>query len=189
MNDEAAFDLKLVIDRCLAGQQAAVSELVRHYHSLVFGLCFRMLGQRQDAEDATQETFFRVLRNLSQWDSSRRFEPWLLTIAGNRCRTRLAKRMRRPTVALSEHPLDSAVDLPPAGSILEEVQVAMTRLRDEYRAVFTMFHIEHRTYEEIAVELDVPYGTVKTWCHRARRDLAEVLQRRGNMALPIADDL
>ena len=62
-------------------------DLVNRFRGQVFGLCYRMLGQRQDAEDAAQETFVRVLKNLHRWDPARPFEPWLLTIAGNRCRT------------------------------------------------------------------------------------------------------
>ena len=76
-----------LITACLAGDQAAITELVEHYRSQVFGICFRMLGHRQDAEDATQETFLRVLNNLNQWDQQRPFEPWLFAIASNRCRT------------------------------------------------------------------------------------------------------
>ena len=71
-------------------------ELVDQYRSRVFGLCYRMLGQRQDAEDMTQETFIRALKSLSRWDPERDFEPWLLAIAGNRCRTALATRRRKP---------------------------------------------------------------------------------------------
>ena len=76
-----------------------MAEFVDHYKGRVFGLCWRMLGQRQDAEDMAQETFVRALRNLHRWDSERDMEPWLLAIAGNRCRSLLATRMRRPAPA------------------------------------------------------------------------------------------
>lgn len=85
-----------LVRRCLEGDQLAMRALVERYQGQVFGLCYRMLGNRQDAEDATQETFIRVLHSLRRWDSSRAFEPWLLAIAGNRCRTALAARKRRP---------------------------------------------------------------------------------------------
>ncbi len=65
-------------------------DLVELYRDRVFRFCYRMLGQRQDAEDAAQETFVRMLRSLAAWDGRRDFEPWLLGIAGNRCRTLLA---------------------------------------------------------------------------------------------------
>ena len=91
-----AEELSIIVNRCLDGQQSAFSDLIDRLRGRVYGLCYRMLGQREDAEDATQETFLRVARNLHRWDPTRSFEPWLLTIAGNRCRTRLAKLTRRP---------------------------------------------------------------------------------------------
>src|SRR6478609_10741353 len=96
MTTDSADDLRPLIRRCLTGDQGAMLALVERFRGQVFGLCYRMLGQRQDAEDVAQETFVRALRNLSQWDSSREFLPWLLAIAGNRCRSCLSRRMRRP---------------------------------------------------------------------------------------------
>ena len=90
-------DLRTLVKRCLAGDQGSMLALVERFQGQVFGLCYRMLGQRQDAEDAAQETFVRVLKNLHRWDQGRDFQPWLLAIAGNRCRTALAARRRRPT--------------------------------------------------------------------------------------------
>lgn len=181
MTEDAAFDLKRVVDDCLAGQESAVTKLIRRYHALVFSLCFRMLGQRQDAEDATQETFARVVRSLSQWDSSRRFEPWLLTVAGNRCRTKMARRMSRPTPQSLEGDVQERSGSE-TGLILEEVRAALDLLRPEYREAFSLFHIDQRSFEEIGQIMQVPYATAKTWCHRARRELAEILARRGNLA-------
>ncbi|MBL8855243.1 MAG: RNA polymerase sigma factor [Planctomycetaceae bacterium] len=180
MSDDAVFDINGVVAGCLAGRETSIGALVRRYHGLVFSLCFRMLGQRQDAEDATQETFSRVLRSLAQWDSSRRFEPWLLTVAGNRCRTKMAKRQRQVNHVIEEC---GSVEAPrvESGLIFEEVWAGLQHLRDEYREVFVKFHLEHRSFEEIADELKMPYATVKTWCHRARKELADILARRGNL--------
>jgi RNA polymerase sigma-70 factor (ECF subfamily) len=184
MNEEAAFDIKGVVDGCLAGRQTSIVTLVRRYHGLVFSLCLRLLGQRQDAEDATQETFSRVLRSLAQWDSTRRFEPWLLTIAGNRCRTKMAKRQRQVQHVMEDCHAVASPDSP-SGIIVEEVWAGLQQLRDEYRTVFVKFHMEHRSFEEISVELKMPYATVKTWCHRARKELADILARRGNLVQEI----
>ena len=96
-----------------------------------------MLGQREDAEDATQETFLRVVRNLHRWDPTRAFEPWLLTIAGNRCRTRLAKRMRRPSTLTLDYPVeDQSVELARAKLLNEEIDLALKHVRKEYRQAF-----------------------------------------------------
>src|SRR5437773_9623310 len=94
-------DLLALVKRCLAGDQGAMLALVERFRGQVFGLCYRMLGQRQDAEDAAQETFVRVLKNLHRWDSARASQPWLLAIAGNRCRTALAARRKRPASDLA----------------------------------------------------------------------------------------
>lgn len=155
-------------------------ELVDRYKQRVFALCFRMLGQRQDAEDAAQETFVRLLKNLSRWDQGRDFEPWLFTIAANRCRTMLAARKRRPTPQTLVAPIADRTPSPaPARQLSEEVNLALRRLRHEYRQAFVLFHEQELSYEEIAAILNRPLGTVKTWIHRARAELIRILSDRG----------
>ena len=89
-----------------SGDSQATRLLVERFHGIVFGLCFRMLNHRQDAEDVTQETFLRALRAIFGFDAARPIRPWLLEIAANRCRTALALRMRRPKLA----PVSAAED-------------------------------------------------------------------------------
>ncbi|HEY2826588.1 MAG TPA: sigma-70 family RNA polymerase sigma factor [Pirellulales bacterium] len=174
-----ADEVRGLVQRSLAGDQTAMLALVDCYQGQVFGLCYRMLGQRQDAEDMAQETFVRALRSLKQWDSTREFLPWLLAIAGNRCRTCLAQRMRRPsTTSLVESLADRQPDAGRARHLAEEVQQALGRLREEYRLVFLLFHEQELSYAEIGAALNCPLGTVKTWVHRARRELIEMLRKR-----------
>ncbi|HUE72261.1 MAG TPA: sigma-70 family RNA polymerase sigma factor [Pirellulaceae bacterium] len=169
-----------MVKSCLAGDQTAMLALVARFQGQVFGLCYRMLGQRQDAEDAAQETFLRVLRNLHRWDPSRDFEPWLLAIAGNRCRTALASRKRRPNVeVLADRDVDDPSGHGSANHLAEEVELALRDVREEYRQAFVLFHEHELSYGEIAVAMEVPLGTVKTWVHRARRELIERLRSRG----------
>jgi RNA polymerase sigma-70 factor (ECF subfamily) len=176
----ASDDLRSLVKRCLAGQQSAMVELVGQYQGQVFGLCYRMLRQRQDAEDMTQETFTRALRNLQSWDATRDFEPWLLAIAGNRCRTLLAKRQRKPAPqSLIEPIADDRPDISAARQLAEEVALAMKGLRAEYRQAFLLFHEHGLTYAQIGESLDCPLGTVKTWVHRARQEIIEFLLNRG----------
>src|SRR5688500_12791387 len=181
MTTDSADDLRPLIRRCVRGDQAAMLALVERFRGQVFGLCYRMLGQRQDAEDAAQETFVRVLKNLHRWDPTRDFEPWLLAIAGNRCRTALSTRKRRPvgSDAMIEQVPDDAPDLAAARHLAEEVHLALTEVREDYRQAFVLFHEQELSYAEIALAMEVPLGTVKTWVHRARRELIDLLRRRG----------
>lgn len=171
-------DAELVM-ACLRGDAEALRAFVRQHQASVFGVCFRMLGQREDAEDVSQEVFVRAFRSLSKWDRERPLIPWLLTIAANRCRTRLSQRINRPLSAeFVEEPAERDLT---AGrhDLAEELQLALERLRDDYRLCFTLYHQNELSLEEISEIVDKPVGTIKTWLHRARKELAEHLQRRG----------
>ena len=172
--------LHRLVDACLAGDQTAAAGLVNRYRGQVFGLCYRMLGHREDAEDMAQETFVRALRSLRRWDRDRPFEPWLLAIAGNRCRTLLARRRRRPkTHAEVAELADPRPDLAAAKHLAEEIELALEKVREEYRRAFLLFHERHLNYEQISQVLDCPLGTVKTWVHRARKGIVSQLRARG----------
>ena len=157
-----------------------MASLVEHYRGTVFGLCYRMLGHRQDAEDVTQESFVRVFRSLSRWDNQRDFKPWLLAIAGNRCRSMLAIRGRRPMSREVMHDLPDPSETGNAAALLaEEVALALAELREEHRQAFLLFHDQELSYAEIGIALNRPVGTIKTWIHRARRELVRLLRERG----------
>ncbi|MEX0675853.1 MAG: RNA polymerase sigma factor [Pirellulales bacterium] len=173
-------DVRELVDRSLRGDQSAMVELVEQYRGQVFGLCYRMLRHRQDAEDVTQESFVRALKSLRKWDRQRDFLPWLLAIAGNRCRTLLSTRMRQPAASpLVEHLGDNTLAITEANNLAEEVELALGTLRAEYRQAFLLFHQHELSYAEISATLDCPLGTVKTWVHRARRELIARLVKRG----------
>jgi RNA polymerase sigma factor (sigma-70 family) len=163
-----------------AGDVAASGRLVDRYHGVLFGLCMRMLGHRQDAEDVLQETFLRAIRAIRGFDDRKSLRPWLLGIAANRCRTALARRSRLPRNVAVE---DTLCESPPVGigllDLPAEIDRALDRLRPEYREVFLLFHQKGLAYEQIGESLGRPIGTVKTWLHRARAELAAELERRG----------
>lgn len=170
--------LQELVQQCLDGEQKSMMALVERYQGQVFGLCLRMLGHRQDAEDVSQETMVRMLRSLHRCDSNLEFEPWLLAIAGNRCRTALANRAKKPAPTQILEPV-IAPEHPETGQLSEEVTLALQSVRPEYREVFILFHDQQLCYSEIAEIVGRPVGTVKTWIYRARREILEQLARRG----------
>jgi RNA polymerase sigma-70 factor, ECF subfamily len=88
--------------------------------------------------------------------------------------------MRQPaTSSLVEHLSDDAVEIREAENLAEEVELALSHLRAEYRQAFLLFHQHEMSYSQISVTLDCPLGTVKTWVHRARRELIAQLKDRG----------
>ncbi|MCS7022162.1 MAG: RNA polymerase sigma factor [Gemmataceae bacterium] len=168
-----------LIYRCLRGDPAACGELVSCYQGIVYRLCRRLLGCPHDAEDVTQEVFLRVFRSLHRWDGRRPFRPWLVGIAVNRCRTWLRRRVHQPQLAdfLAERadprPQDETRELQTV------LQQTLSRLRAEYRQVFLLFHEQGQTYEQIALTLQRPVGTIKTWLHRARLEVLDYLRASG----------
>ncbi len=174
-------DVRELVRRCLKGDQLAIHQLVDQFRGPVFGLCLRMLGNRQDAEDTAQESFIRALRSLDRWDPARDFRPWLFAIAGNRCRSVLAVRKRRPPPAplLEDNLPDNSPDVLSQRSLLEEVRRALAQVREEYRQAFLLYHEQELSYAEISEAFDRPVGTIKTWIHRARGEVAAILIRRG----------
>ena len=166
-------------ERCLAGDQSAIRAFVEQFQGLVFSVCLRQLRQREDAEDVAQQTLVRAVKHLRHWDPQRPLKPWVLAIAVNRCRTHVSRRM------LQTRTFNEVFDAPAADNrfgrldLAEELQLALNRLRDDYRTCFILFHQQELSITEVAEIMDCPAGTIKTWLHRARRELAELLTERG----------
>lgn len=180
MNDS---DHELVA-RCLAGDSNATEEFVRRFQRMLFSLCYRMLGNYEDAEDAAQESLVRAVRGLSGWDTERPLRPWLLAIAGNRCRTALAKRAKQPMAtdfAREPEQAETGTDRVAWG---EEIDLALSELKPEYRECFLLFHQQELSCREVGEVMDCPEGTIKTWLHRARKQMADFLRRRGAIVEP-----
>jgi RNA polymerase sigma-70 factor (ECF subfamily) len=172
-------DEATLVRRSLRGEAQAVQALVDRFQTAVYGLCVRLLNDRHEAEDVTQEVFLRVFRSLKGWDASRPLKPWIMGIAVNRCRTWLARRGRRPEPADYLQDTVAAPAPDDSGELVREIRAALAELRPEFREVFTLYHEQGQSYEEMALALDRPIGTVKTWLHRARIEVLERLQERG----------
>ena len=171
-----------IVRRCLAGDPGATRELVERFQKDVYGLCVRLLGHHQDAEDVTQEVFLRVFRSLGRWDATRPLRPWVLGIAVNRCRTCAGRRSRGPELADYLHESPDRRPSDDSAELTHEIRAAVDGLRDDYRTVFVLFHERGQSYDEIAEVIGRPVGTVKTWLHRARLELLDHLRSRGLVA-------
>jgi len=168
-----------LVRRCLAGESAAVTDLIARFRTEIYSLCVRMLRHHQDAEDVSQEIFLRVVRNLNRWDATRPLRPWIMTIAVNRCRTWLGKRSRLPQTTEAVNDLAARADPEPPGELMTALAVAVGNLRTDYREVFVLYHEQGHPYEAIAEVVGRPVGTVKTWLHRARIEVMTALREAG----------
>jgi RNA polymerase sigma-70 factor (ECF subfamily) len=169
-----------LVSRCRAGDGDAIRLLVDTYQGPVYGLCYRLVHHRHDAEDLTQEVLHRVFRSLHSWDGERPLRTWILAIAVNRCRTHLGRAARRPRPAEFVEDIPDEREPPPDGDLARELASAIAQLRPEYRTVITLFHEQELPYESISDAMGRPVGTIKTWLHRARAELAQILAATRN---------
>lgn len=175
------------------GREAAYRELIRRYERPVFALIYRMVRDRETAEDLAQETFIKVLNAIGTYRPEFKFSSWVFKIANNTAIDHL-RRKELDTLSLEgsphattpegveatalqvgsddESPLETVEALELGG----EIERAIAQLRPEYRSCILLRHVEGRAYEEIAEMLDLPLGTVKTYIHRARHELRLALQ-------------
>ena len=157
----------------------AFAELVRRYQGRLYRLAYRMLGNAEEAQDATQEAFLRAYRALSSFRMDASFSPWMYRITTNVCLDML--RSRRPQASLDESPLDPPAALSVEGAVAERerlraVAEAVGRLPVGLRTVFLLRHEAELSYEEIAQTLGLPLNTVRTRLFRARNALKELLK-------------
>ena len=174
------------------GRDSAFKELVRRYERPVFSLIFRMVRDRETAEDLAQDTFIKVLNHLDRYRPEFKFSSWLFKIANNVTIDHLRRRTLdtisvdgSPHAATAEQATATSIELQSHDeSPLDEmesrelgtaIEQAIARLRPEYRSCILLRHVEGRSYEEIAATLDLPLGTVKTYIHRARHELRDAL--------------
>ncbi len=181
-----------VVAQARKGSEAAYRELLTRYERPVFSLVFRMVRDRETAEDLAQETFIKVLNNLDRYSPEFKFSSWLFKIANNLTIDHLRRR-RVDTISIEGAPdavtaesarATSIAVVSPGESPLEEleskelgsaIERAIGKLRPEYRACIMLRHVDDKSYEEIAEIVKLPLGTVKTYIHRARHELRTAL--------------
>lgn len=172
---------RALVEQTLRGGVEAYGELVRRYQQSVFNVCLRLMGERQGAEDQTQEAFLRAHDRLETFDLARPFGPWIRTVAANLCLNEL--RSRGPI----EVPLQ-ARDVPQRESLASPegrteraemadiIRAAILELPPHYRAVIELRHYGDLSYKEIAEGLGLSVSSVRSQLYRARNQLAEVLE-------------
>jgi RNA polymerase sigma-70 factor (ECF subfamily) len=165
----------------LRGEHQAFGELVRRYQRSVFNVCYRMMGERQEAEDMTQETFLRAHDRLQLYDPDRPFGPWIRRIGANLSLNNI-KRRKPATLPLEEEwegPTVSVSDRPEASQAhrerTETIREAILSLPEHYRAVIELRHFFDMSYKDIAASLEIPMSDVKSYLFRARKILAQRL--------------
>lgn len=182
-----------VVAWSLKGHERAYRELVRRYERPIFSLIYRMVRNREQAEDLAQETFVKALNALDGYRPSYKFSSWIFKIANNATIDRL-RRKELDTLSLDGAPDattperreetsfqlaatgESPLDELEARELGGQIEAAIAQLRPEYRSCVLLRHVEGYSYEEISEALDLPLGTVKTYIHRARVELRGLLE-------------
>ena len=161
------------VARAIAGDRHAQTWLIETFTPIAYGFCVRLMGDEQDARDASQDTMIKVLRNLNRYDAQWRFGTWVLSIARNTCMDEYRRRRRRPVCDEVEVASEdrSPAELCDAQLRGEKVHEAMATLPEIYREIIILYHFEHLLYREIADLLDLPLGTVMNRLFRARHRL------------------
>jgi RNA polymerase sigma-70 factor, ECF subfamily len=168
------------------GEEGAINQLVATYQQSVFNVCYRMLGEVTEAEDATQETLVKALTNLHSYDLERPFKPWVLRIASNECIDRI--RRRKNPLSLDGLGEDGAWEWKQGDSPNPEAEMVRRERRDEVRAVLdalnpqdrvivTLFYWENLPYTEIEAVTGLSISAIKSRLFRARRTMAELLRQ------------
>lgn len=180
--------VKQRIKQVLKGDQDAFGEIVEIYKDRIFSLCFRMLGNRHEAEDIAQEAFVRAYMNIESFQINRKFSTWLYRIATNLCIDRIRK--KKPDYFLdaeisgtegltlySQLPADerSPEDEVETLELQETIQREILQLPEKYRSIILLRYMDDLSLNEIAEMLEMPLGTVKTRVHRGREALRKRL--------------
>lgn len=177
---DAPTDRDLVV-RARRGESEPFGELVRRYQTAVFNVCYRLMGERREAEDMTQETFIRAMDRLDTFNIDLPFAPWIKRVAANLCLNRLET--ARPESSLDDERDEPATDETPEAAHDESerakhVRQALRELPAHYRMVIELRHYHDMSYDEIAQTMKIPLSDVKSHLFRARKILAEKLSEQ-----------
>jgi len=179
-------DMDVLIERCLAGDQAAWDQIVRQHWRKVFNLAYRFVGRHDEAEDLTQEIFLKIFKALRTFDQRANFQTWLISISRNLCIDHYRSvRKERETMARDV----DASELSPVSrerspygqleqlDLRQIIKRALAELPRTLREAVVLRDLKEFSYQEIADQLGLPEGTVKSRINRGRLELARQLRR------------
>ena len=176
-----------LINRYLNGDQKSLEVLIQHYLKPIYSFTYRYVGNRQDAEDVTQEAFVKVWRNLKKFDQQKSFKTWIFAIAKNTAFDHLKKKKAIPFSYFENEKGENMIvetladPSPLPNELLERTGVAqmltsaMEALSPKYRMVLFLRYNDHFNFREIAESLDEPLNTVKSRHRRALIMLKKLL--------------
>ena len=185
---------KKIIEKVLGGDANAFEELVLRYEKTVYNLALRMVGDRDDAFDMTQEAFIKAYGSLSSFRGDSKFSVWIYRIATNVCLDFLRSKSRKQQVSLTvsdDDDEDAQLDIPDPSSTPEQqlikkismqsVEEGLKTLPDKQRQILVMRELGGMSYAEIGKALSLEEGTVKSRIFRARKRLCTFLLDSGNI--------
>jgi RNA polymerase sigma-70 factor (ECF subfamily) len=171
-----------LVRRFQEGSADAFEVLVQRHGARVYNLCFRILGDPEEAADASQDTFLAALRKLNTFRGDSAFTTWLHRVAVNACYDSLRRKRRRPLLQIVRHEDDDRPEpsLPSpdhADQVVFSVDVgrALMEVPEEFRVVLVLADVQDLPYDEIARVLEIPVGTVKSRVFRGRAALGRAL--------------
>jgi RNA polymerase sigma-70 factor (ECF subfamily) len=171
-----------LVRRYLSGDTPAFGMLVERHQTRVYNVALRVLGNAEDARDATQDAFLSALRKLGSFRGDAAFTTWMHRVTVNACYDLLRRQRRQPLLRLATEEGEPVPETGPpqpdhadaaAGSI--DAARALSRIPDEFRVALVLADLQDLPYEQIARILDVPVGTVKSRVHRGRLALARAM--------------
>jgi len=167
-----------LVDAARAGSEAAFETLVDRYRAPVLRLAYRLTNDADEAKDIAQDAFLRAYRRLPEFQPERPFARWLFVIARNAALDAIRRRRRAATLGAGE--TNDRIEPGPEELALRNdealrVHAALDALPPKYREVLELYYISDLRYREIAIELEIPIGTVKTYISRAKRRMREEL--------------
>jgi RNA polymerase sigma-70 factor (ECF subfamily) len=192
--DPLEIDWPQIVRRCMNGDSAAWSELVRAQHRRVYGICYRFTGNPADAEDLTQDVFLKIYSNLNRFDLGRgSLQVWITTLTRNLLVDNFRRtRLQRATGSLDDgwedaetlKPIDrltsralSPHEAAAKNELAKMVQDALAQVSVDLREAVILRDLQDMDYKEIAQVLGIPEGTVKSRISRGRAELARLLER------------